>query len=434
VLLSAFGKDPLLPVKWGTLTAASRKQWMAVIARRPWDFVVQRDASPSIVPSMQGRGVQNRPMVWRTFSLNGLDGPVILPGGLALIDKPGVSPQLWPDHEGFTKDVWLTGTASADGSLDLNRPIKGDLLGVAPEVPSRIAEQLYWVGRYAERVESVTRMLRVTLRCIEGESGRRQRDQLDACVRLMQGSGVLGEEVGKMRSVEQLSTLIFGKDVPGSLIRLVDSLIGNAASARDRLSDDTWIFFNQLKGIVDSASQVPRAADLLRTLDRMLLHLSAFAGMQAENMIRGQGWRFLETGRRIERGLCGLRLLHTSVSEQAMLEPLIEICDSVMTYRRRFFSRPDWQGVLDLLFFDRSNPRSVGYQLAVLRKEAGHFPGKPTFGLFPKIMERVAELDARLSDGKQPDGEDLGDLEKSLAGLSDLLTQHYFSHSVRRVY
>lgn len=237
-----------------------------------------------------------------------------------------------------------------------------------------------------------------------------------------------------MKTVRELSTLVFAKDVPVSLTQIVDSLIANAASARDRLSDDTWIFFNQLKGMVDGASRVPRAADLLRTLDRMLLHLSAFSGMQAENMIRGQGWRFLETGRRIERGLGCLKLLHTSVSEQAMLEPLIEICDSVMTYRRRNFSRPDWPGVVDLLFSDRSNPRSVGFQFSVLAREAKIFPGNQEFGLFPRIMERVLELDARLADGKRPDERELGSLGESLEGLSDLITQHYFSHSVRRVY
>jgi uncharacterized alpha-E superfamily protein len=222
--------------------------------------------------------------------------------------------------------------------------------------------------------------------------------------------------------------------VPGSLARLVDSLIGNAAGARDRLSDDTWICFNQLKGIVDAASREPRAADLLRTLDRMTLQLSAFSGMQAENMIRGQGWRFLETGRRIERGQVSLGLLRVSASEQAMLEPLIEICDSVMTYRRRYFSRPDWQGVVELLFFDRSNPRSVGFQLAVLRAESDHFPGDPGFGLFPRIIAEVKELDARLASPTQPDAVGLESLADHLAALSDLITQHYFSHSVRRVY
>jgi uncharacterized alpha-E superfamily protein len=166
----------------------------------------------------------------------------------------------------------------------------------------------------------------------------------------------------------------------------------------------------------------------------MVLQLSAFSGLQAENMIRGQGWRFLETGRRIERGQITLGLLRTAAAEQAMLEPLIEICDSVMTYRRRYFSRPDWQGVIELLFFDRSNPRSVGFQLAVLLRESDFFPGDRTFGLHPRIIAEVKKLDARLAYPVPPDGQELEGLAGQLGALSDLLTQHYFSHSVRRVY
>jgi uncharacterized circularly permuted ATP-grasp superfamily protein/uncharacterized alpha-E superfamily protein len=436
VLISAFGTDRLLPLKWSALSASSKKQWQAVIIQRPWDFVVQRDVSPSLVPSMAGgRGVQSRPVVLRAFTLNGRDGASVLPGGLARVGKAGMPPQLWADHEGYTKDVWLTGKEAMAGTpLNLRIPLVKDRLGVSPEVPSRIAEQLYWVGRYAERLELVTRMLRVTLRCIEGESGRRMRDQLDSCLGLMAGSGVLPKSTKNMKSVAQLATFIFGKEIRGSLTNLVDALISNAASARDRLSDDTWIFFNQLKGIVDSASRVPRAADLLRTLDRMLLHLAAFSGMQAENMIRGQGWRFLETGRRIERGQRSLALLRTASGEEGMLEPLIEMCDSVMTYRRRYFSRPDWQGVVGLLFADRMNPRSVRFQISVLRAEAERFPGKRDFGLFPKIMESVKLLDTTFSEETLPDRDSLAKIGQELEKLSDNLTQHYFSHSVRRVY
>jgi len=105
-----------------------------------------------------------------------------------------------------------------------------------------------------------------------------------------------------------------------------------------------------------------------------------------------------------------------------------------MTYRRRYFSRPDWQGVVELLFFDRSKPRSVGFQLAVLRRESEHFPGDKTFGLFLRIIAEVKALDARLANPAKPDAAVLKKLANQLAALSDLLTQHYFSHSVRRVY
>ncbi len=435
ILLSAFGKDDLLPLKWSTLSAASKKQWLSIIERRPWDFVVQKDVSPSLVPSLQGRAIRSRPVILRAFSLNGKSGPSILSGGLARIGKVGTPPQLWADHAGYTKDVWLTGESiSSNPGLDLSSSLSQKRLGIAPDVPSRIAEQLYWVGRYVDRVELVTRMLRVTLRCIEGESGRRQRDQLDACLLLLGNSNVVAKAAGRMRSVTGLSQLIFGRDLQGTLVLLVDSLIANAASARDRLSDDTWIFFNQLKSILDSASQVPRAADLLRMLDRVVLHLAAFSGMQAENMIRGQGWRFLESGRRIERALGGIALLQTASEDHSTLEPLIEICDSVMTYRRRYFSRPNWEGVVGLLFEGLENPRSVAFQIAVLERESILYPGDHDFGLFPKIQETIEALHQCRMVSSLPTTDDLEQMSAKLTSLSDLLSQHYFSHSVRRVY
>lgn len=302
------------------------------------------------------------------------------------------------------------------------------------EVPSRIAEQLYWVGRYAERVELVTRMLRVTLRALGGEAGKRQEVQLGACLSLMAGSGLMGEELKWAGSVSELASYVHVRDRRSSLVRLVGVLLSNAAGARDRLSDDTWRFFNQLKGIVDGAGPVLKSTELARILDRLVLHLAAFSGMQAENMNRGHGWRFLETGRRVERALNGLTLLRAGSGDGVVLEPLLEVFDSVMTYRRRHFSRPEWEGVIQLVFFDESNPRSVAHQLRVLKAEAELFPGEAGFGLLPRIRELLGDLDLRMRSDFLPDEVELRGLESKLEGLSDLLTQHYFSHSVRRVY
>ena len=87
-------------------------------------------------------------------------------------------------------------------------------------------------------------------------------------------------------------------------------------------------------------------------------------------MTRGRGWRFLEAGRRVERALGGLNLLRTAAGqgsgESPLLDPLLQTCDSVMTCRRRHFSWPRLNAVIDLIFFDPTNPRSVAYQLHVI--------------------------------------------------------------------
>jgi uncharacterized alpha-E superfamily protein len=442
VLMSASPNiDPLLPLQCSGLSPAARKQWMQVIQSRPHDFVVQADIRPSEAPSVENRQIRQRPVVWRGFTLLGENDALVLPGGLARVGRNNRPPQLWPGHAGFTKDVWVAGV---EGSPPRGVQAAGESrqAGEAQpqEVPSRIAEQLFWVGRYAERIELATRLLRVALRCLGGEAGRFQHERFTACVRLLQGVGLIPEGlvIHPARAVRTLSSLIHDPAEGGGIRSLTCLLLQNAAAARDRLSDDTWRFFNRLDGIVHPAETSPATGGIARTLDNLVLHLAAFAGMQAENMTRGHGWRFLETGRRIERALGALALLETAAADRdgalGLLEPLLETCDSVMTYRRRHFSSPRLDAVVELVFADPANPRSVTYQIRVIHSEVERFPGRPDSGLMPRIRDEAAALaagcvmpdDGSMPDFKQADG--------SLELFSDLLTQHFFSHSVRRVY
>jgi uncharacterized alpha-E superfamily protein len=396
---------------------------------------------PSEAPSLEGRTIRQRPVVWRAFTLNAPDAPLALTGGLARVGKSAHPAQLWPGHAGFTKDVWVleAGETQDRPEIKLPRTTQGRHL-TAPEVPSRIAEQLFWVGRYAERIELATRLLRVTLRFLGGETGPLQQQRLSACVSLITGCGLFPARVVVQPSgtLKTLAGLLHDPTAAGGISALTRSLLLNAAAARDRLSDDTWRFFNRLEGIVHPPDVSPGSAELLRTLDTLVLHLAAFSGMQAENMTRGQGWRFLEVGRRVERALGGLNLLRTAAGqgsgESPVLDPLLETCDSVMTYRRRHFSRPRLDAVIDLIFFDPTNPRSVAYQMHVIQAEITRFSGNPDFGLMPKIREYVQQLDSRFENPNAPDVVELETLSVSVEGLSDLLTQHFFSHSVRRVY
>jgi uncharacterized alpha-E superfamily protein len=151
--------------------------------------------------------------------------------------------------------------------------------------------------------------------------------------------------------------------------------------------------------------------------------------MQAENMTRGHGWRFLEIGRRIERALGTISLLEAAAANHPaaakLPEPLLEACDSVMTYRRRHFSTPRLDAVVDMLFRDASNPRSVAFQIGVIRDEIPRLPDRTGAGLMPRIIELADEMAA---------ASDLTDLTSAIEQFSDALTQHFFSHSVRRVY
>ncbi len=444
VLLSASLDEPLLPVRWSSLSPNARKHWLSIIDERPHDFVVQLDVTPSVAPSLEGRTLASRPVVMRGFTLNATGAPITLPGGLGRVGKPGQPPQLWPVHAGSTKDVWILEGADDPAAAKEKKPDGPPVVRrhpAASEVPSRIAEELFWVGRYAERIELVTRLLRVTLKHLVGEAGRLQREQLEACLVLLDAVGMIPakKKTKAFGLLGALIDLVHGSNSGSGLSPLVRALLSNAAAARDRLSDDTWRFFNRLDGIIHPPPTPPQATELSGTLDQLILHLSAFAGMQAENMTRGHGWRFLEIGRRVERALGTLVLLQVAAAgekeeESHFLDPLLEICDSVMTYRRRHFSKPRWDAVCELLFMDQSNPRSVAHQIAILQTESGNFPGDPNSGLFPQIVARLSLLDEPFGRSGSRTPEELEVFSGRLEELSDLLTQHFFSHSVRRVY
>ena len=437
------GIHPLLPIQCSGLSPTARRRWIATIEQSPHDFVVQLDLRPSESPSLESRMLRQRPLVWRSFSLNAPGGPTVLPGGLARVGKSNAPPQLWPDHAGFTKDVWIPGQGHeriTPAAPAVPVSLAASRHSLAPEVPSRIAEQLFWVGRYADRIELATRLFRVTLHGIAGEAGSHQHPQLRACLALVGACGLLPEGIVVHPSgiLRTLASLIQDPASPAGIPALTRSLLLNAAAARDRLSDDTWRFFNRLESLVRPPVIPQGPSDLLRTLDTLVLHLAAFSGMQAENMTRGHGWRFLEIGRRIERALGALAMLRTAKDpahqELPLLDPLLEACDSVMTYRRRHFSRPHADAVIDLIFFDASNPRSAAYQIDVIDSEIPRLPGRPDLGLMPEIRRHSASLRARFDDPALPDALELASLSGALEDFSDLLTQHFFSHSVRRVY
>jgi len=182
-------------------------------------------------------------------------------------------------------------------------------------------------------------------------------------------------------------------------------------------------------------------------LNALVLDLAVFSGMEMENMTRGHGWVFLDLGRRMERGIAIARLLEAALrcsgTRELLLESLLEIADSVITYRRRYFAEPRIEAVLDLLLLDPTNPRALAFQFSVLERHAASLPAGPNPEGVAQLQQRLAALAGKLGcfraeefdteAGMDATAERLAGLAADLGGLSDLLTHVYFSHIVPRV-
>ncbi|HUI24754.1 MAG TPA: alpha-E domain-containing protein, partial [Candidatus Kryptonia bacterium] len=228
----------------------------------------------------------------------------------------------------------------------------------------------------------------------------------------------------------------------GSLRFNLESVVRTGRSVRDRLSSDALRVINVLHRELSRPVELNGAIEVL---ERVILNLAAFAGLCGESMSRGQGWRFLEIGRCLERAVQAITLLRSLIpvtsSDGPLWEAMLAIAHSIKTYRRRYRSQIQPHAVLDLLLLDESNPRSVGYQLAqlyasvrALAPEASRRSAAERLALDALDRVRLIDLDTiNLAPGNETATGDLPELlvavAEVLARLSDELTRRYFTQA-----
>ena len=339
-------------------------------------------------------------------------------------------------------------------------------------LPSRVADNLFWLGRYAERAEGLTRLLLcVLVRPTETSRPGRGSPELPALLRaasrLTESHARLdGETTAERVAVSESELLAVIHDTRrfGSLASVLGSLSQIAGSVRDRISTDMWRVLRdlgkvrRLQGFIapgepggeirrgTQAAGVRTLSAELDLLDGTILTLAAFGGLAMESMTRGNGWRFLDMGRRLERSLNLLSLVRSTLSpvpaaEASVLEAVLEIADSSMTYRRRYQGSLEAGAVLDLLLADEANPRSLACQLAALADDVENLPRDANQAeRTPEQKLMLSSLTAlRLADVRElakvdasahrPALEELlGKLAAALPALSEVITQKYLSH------
>jgi uncharacterized alpha-E superfamily protein len=319
---------------------------------------------------------------------------------------------------------------------------------------SRVADNLFWLGRHAERAEHILRLLRSAVVRLGYENTLDDASELSALLQVFVGLDLLpSKPLDRLsaRDLEQeIFTFLFKQSTSGGLRQTLVELRRLASMVRDRLSVDTSRILNQLHQDFQFRQGRLQFTEVLAHCNRMITDLAAFAGMEMENMTRGHGWRFLDMGRRLERSLNLTRLLRTAVmvrpSEDAILEPLLEVADSAMTYRRVYFARPVLPFVLDLLLADATNSRALAFQLNALSEHVQHLP-RDLRAPRPTREERlVADAVLALRDADVEALSQAGDerqfpsltlladsLEGDLRSLSDAITHFYFSHAELRI-
>jgi uncharacterized circularly permuted ATP-grasp superfamily protein/uncharacterized alpha-E superfamily protein len=426
------------------------------IKARPHNYVAQEAMSMSTVPVLVKDGLKPRHTVLRSFLVSDEHDYMVMPGGLTRVSSEENKLVVSNQAGGISKDTWVLATEPEKFVSLLSERRQARL---APdrggEVPGRVADNMFWVGRYAERAEFITRLLRLTLQFLEtGESQETVafKNLLIAVTRqtaTYPGFTVASAFDSFSKLETELLAVISDSMNNGSLVQTLNALLRSSRSVRDRLSSDTWRVINIIDEELRSLRSIKpeRLVDALDELDNLVTALTAFAGLTLENMTRGRSWRFLDMGRRLERAQQITRLLQSTLVEvtaeedQILLsDSLLTIVDSLMTYRRRYRYGIKIPELLELVIYDENNPRSLAYQLTRLEEHVTRLPQQNDLGnrselerlaLETATLVRLADVNRLASSNEVTRQREtlenfLNVLNSRLPALSDVLTATYF--------
>ena len=373
VVKPAFPLRGMEPIFGADLAKAERQKIGDRVRSRPYDYVAQEHVPLSTAPVWDRGHVYSRSLVLRTYVLNTDSGWMAMPGGLVRVagaDGPVVSMQ----RGGRSKDAWVLWDAAVDKFSMLrprDQPVQ--LQRTFPDLPSRAADNLFWLGRYAERAEGIARLLR----CLMTRVRRANAAELACLFRLhgcfdSQHSILPEDRPPTARDLEdELLSMMSDAKRPDSLASILEEVQRVGGNLRERLSVDMSRLVVELAKSAHTEEYM-LFVDYSAVLSGCLELLSAFSGMERENITRGPGWIFMSLGRRLERAMYSVRQLRelAGLMDQdswPILEYLLEVADSSMTYRSRYFTTLQPLAVLDVLLADETNPRALNFQMAHLR-------------------------------------------------------------------
>ncbi len=450
----AFPTARMDPIFCEDLPAEDRAKLIARIRAKPRDYVGLKRVNLSTTPVLVGENLVPRKMVMRTYLAADGDTFCVMPGGLTRVSSSADTPIVSMQRGGGSKDTWIlsSGPVSSFSMLPQGAmPI--ELTRAGGDLPSRVADNLFWLGRYAERAEGTTRLLRAVVARLADKSGLADVPELPALLRaLTYQTDTLPGFIGEGAAVRltdpdpEVLSLVFDHTKAGSLASVLEAFLRVAGMVRDRISVDMWRIVNGLNEYTRRPeTEELTLGEVLELLNRSVITLAAFSGLVVESMTRGEGWRFLNIGRKLERAVNVVSLLRGTLltstpQEGPVLDAVLEVADSGMTYRRRYLGSLRVEGVLDLLVCDETNPRSLATQLSAIVEDVDRLP-RPTPVGSRGIDQRLA-LTAfsavQLADvGKLAKVQQrsrpalvalLEQLKTDLPILSDTITLKYLSH------
>ena len=424
-----YRKPGIYEVYGAELDDTKLQAWQNRLRKHPHQFAAQEYTPSATTPTWHQGKIQPRASILRTFAVASENAYAVLPGGLTRVNLDSDKKIISNQRGSVSKDTWVL--ASEPEKLISLRPTENQLQQDSPgDLPSRVVENLFWMGRYAERAESALRLLRTVFIQLNKTEALPE----DLCRTLLKavtdvtatypGFATMDKQILRNPEREIISVLLDQQRI-GSVASNLLAMIKASEQVKEQLSSDTQRVINNIGDELEALRNTMTAGALSapeEALAPLVTALLALAGLINESMIRGSGWHFMEMGRRIERAvqiICSTRSMLTpefdDMEQEILMESALLCGEALIPYRHRYQNGIRVDKGLEMILLNANNPRSLIYQLEKLAEHVADLPGnKDVFRDEHKhLLEATTAL--KLSD--------LAELAKAETGVRQSLDQ-----------
>ena len=417
------------------MSAEEKEDLLARLRDRPGDFVGQEVVRLSTTPALREDRLEAAPFVLRVYAAATPDGMKIMPGGFCRTSNHPDARAISMGGGARTADVWVLSDDPVERITLLASKDEVKVRRILGRLPSRAADNLFWLGRYLERAEATLRLVRsLCTSLMDSEAALHSSGEtLARLQQLLIDWGALDEKALGSRALDAARVTLHDQKAYGSVIYLVRAARRTAASMRERLSADFWTLLLNLENqLAEGVQDVLSEAEALQQVEDALQILAALSGLAQENMNRVAGWRFLDMGRRIERGINICRFTRMLAGDEAAtvddLDLLLDLADSQITYRARYLVGLALTPVRDMVMLDPFNTRSLAFQAVTLTEHLAMLPSLLEDGMMeePNRLLLVLATEIETEDAARLDEDKMRAFEKSLMRLSGAVADRYF--------
>lgn len=452
-----------------SLSAEKATELIREIKANPHLYAGQEKVNFSSTPSWVDGKIESGHSLIRSFLVKKEERFIAMPGGLTRTSNAKNSFIISNQTGGISKDTWVVSSGE-----DHVQPIKFQLqtsgsynLLQKDSLPSHTAENLFWAGRYTERLINNLRLLRTVMQFViqnqqpqlpaTGITKKLLLEALTHCTYSYPGF-LAGDSIEQYEDLinhpwEEFSKKLYDENKNGGLSQNLLLFRKSVYNVRSFLSTDTWRVVEQMGETWQKAKSRSQHDPLLmiNDIDNLNTSMFAFLGMNRESARREQEWTILDLGRKFEQSLFIIRLLQQVLdkkqeaqTEYELLEAVLTATQSMVTYRYTFRDHLQLPLVLELLMLDMNYPKSLAYLIDKIRQHVSALPkqGKTQTLSEPERLMLEAHTLLHLSNGLalckcENDGQEYLNLKKLLTRLNELLletntviSKTYFKHTL----